>query len=71
MFDKNNDGKISSEELGCVLRTLGQNHSPREVEEMIKNVDTNGSYFFIFSKTICGGVIKLFPCVTDVITALR
>ena len=43
MFDKNNDGKISSEELGCVLRTLGHNHSPIEVEEMIKNVDTNGT----------------------------
>ena len=45
MFDKNNDGKISSEELGCVLRTLGHNHSPIEVEEMIKNVDTNGKWF--------------------------
>ena len=42
MFDKNHDGKISSEELGCVLRTLGHNSSTREVEEMIKNVDTNG-----------------------------
>lgn len=46
MFDKNHDGKISSEELGCVLRTLGHNHSSKEVEEMIKNVDTNGMYVF-------------------------
>lgn len=45
MFDKNNDGKISSEELGCVLRTLGHNHSQKEVEEMIKNVDTNENGF--------------------------
>ena len=42
MFDKNHDGKISSEELGCVIRTLGHNHSSKEIEEMIKNVDTNG-----------------------------
>lgn len=45
MFDKNHDGKISSEELGCVLRTLGHNHSSKEVEEMIKNVDTNENGF--------------------------
>jgi calmodulin len=42
MFDKNNDGKISSEELGCVLRALGHEHSHKEVEDMIKNADTNG-----------------------------
>lgn len=42
MFDKNNDGKISSEELGCVLRTLGHEHTKKEVDDMIKNADTNG-----------------------------
>ena len=57
MFDKNQDGKISSEELGCVLRTLGHNHSPKEVEEMIKNVDTNGT-------SIC-----LYACFDSVITS--
>ena len=41
MFDKNNVDKISSEVFGCVLRTLGLNHSFIE-EKMIKNVDTNG-----------------------------
>lgn len=45
MFDKNHDGKISSEELGCVIRTLGHNHSSKEIEEMIKNVDTNENGF--------------------------
>ena len=43
MFDKNKDGKISSEELGCVLRTLGHEHSQKEVDDMIKNADTNGT----------------------------
>ena len=46
LFDKNNDGKISSEELGCVLRTLGYDYSQTEVEEMIKNADTNGEPVF-------------------------
>ena len=45
MFDKNNDGKISSEELGCVLRALGHEHSQKEVEDMIKNADTNGMWY--------------------------
>jgi Ca2+-binding EF-hand superfamily protein len=44
LFDKNNDGKISSDELGRVLRTLGHNYSNEEVQEMISNVDTNGRY---------------------------
>lgn len=52
MFDKNHDGKISSEELGCVLRTLGHNSSPREVEEMIKNVDTNENGFVEYDEFI-------------------
>ena len=44
LFDKNNDGKISSDELGRVLRTLGYKYSNDEVQEMISNVDTNGTY---------------------------
>ena len=42
LFDKNHDGRISSDELGMVLRTLGHNYSQAEVEEMIKTADTNG-----------------------------
>ena len=45
MFDKNHDGKISCEELGVVLRTLGHRYSQAEVEEMIKNADKNGEGF--------------------------
>ncbi|ESO86039.1 hypothetical protein LOTGIDRAFT_77179, partial [Lottia gigantea] len=41
LFDKNQDGKISSEELGCVLRTLGHDYTAIEIDEMIKNADTN------------------------------
>lgn len=45
MFDKNKDGKISCEELGVVLRTLGHRYSQTEVEEMIKNADKNDNGF--------------------------
>ncbi|XP_059148180.1 calmodulin-A-like isoform X2 [Physella acuta] len=41
MFDKNNDGKISCDELGCVLRTLGHEYSQIEIEDMIKHADIN------------------------------
>lgn len=41
LFDKNHDGKISSDELGCVLRSLGLEYKQEEVDEMIKNADTN------------------------------
>ncbi|XP_071113250.1 calmodulin-like isoform X2 [Haliotis cracherodii] len=45
LFDKNNDGKISCEELGCVLRSLGHDYTQPEVEEMIKNADKNENGF--------------------------
>lgn len=41
MFDKNNDGKISDEELGLVLRTLGHDYTQSDVEDMIKHADIN------------------------------
>lgn len=45
LFDKNHDGKISGDELGCVLRSLGLEYSQEEVDEMIKNADTNENGF--------------------------
>ncbi|KAK3742526.1 hypothetical protein RRG08_060028 [Elysia crispata] len=41
MFDENNDGKISCEELSGVLRTLGHDHSQAEIADMIKHADVN------------------------------
>lgn len=49
LFDKNNDGRISSEELGRVLRTLGHDYSNDQVQEMISNVDTNGKLRYVLS----------------------
>ncbi|GAB1610829.1 neo-calmodulin-like [Argonauta hians] len=45
MFDKNHDEKISADELGCVLRTLGFEYCQAEVDDMIKNADTNENGF--------------------------
>jgi len=41
-FDKDNDGLISSAELGVVMRSLGQDPSRSELNAMIADVDADG-----------------------------
>ena len=43
LFDKNEDGKITTKELGTVMRTLGQNPTEAELQDMINEVDANGN----------------------------
>jgi calmodulin len=42
MFDRNNDGVITAEELHTVMKSLGENPSESEVQEMIYEVDLEG-----------------------------
>ena len=35
MFDKDGDGTVSTKELGAVLRSLGSNPTPEEIDDMI------------------------------------
>lgn len=42
MFDKNNDGLISSTELRHVMTNLGERLSEAEVDDMIKEADLDG-----------------------------
>lgn len=42
MFDKNNDGLISSTELRHVMTNLGERLSKEEVDDMIKEADSDG-----------------------------
>lgn len=41
MFDKNGDGKITTKELGTVMRSLGQNPTEAELTDMINEVDVD------------------------------
>lgn len=42
VFDKNNDGMISSNELRHVMTNLGEKLSDEEVDDMIKEADLDG-----------------------------
>ena len=42
LFDKNGDGKVSTKELGTIMRSLGQNPSEAELKDIVANVDKNG-----------------------------
>ncbi|XP_046336651.1 calmodulin-like [Haliotis rufescens] len=43
LFDKNGDGMITTAELGAVIRSLGQNPTEGELQDMITEVDENES----------------------------
>lgn len=42
LFDKDGDETITNKELGTVMRSLGQNPSESELQEMIQEVDVDG-----------------------------
>jgi calmodulin len=48
LFDKDGDGNISSEELGTVMRALGQSPTQAEVAEIVKEAGSESIDFETF-----------------------
>uniref|UniRef100_A0A7S1THJ8 EF-hand domain-containing protein n=1 Tax=Compsopogon caeruleus TaxID=31354 RepID=A0A7S1THJ8_9RHOD len=52
LFDKNNDGSISAQELGVVMRSMGQSPSDAELQQMINEVDADGNGMIDFAEFV-------------------
>ncbi|XP_065333069.1 uncharacterized protein LOC135934974 isoform X1 [Cloeon dipterum] len=52
LFDKDGDGSITQEELGRVMRSLGQFACERELQQMLREVDINGDGKFSFDEFV-------------------
>jgi len=50
VFDRDADGKITTDELGVVMRSLGHNPTENELQEMINEVDVNRNGTLEFSE---------------------
>mmetsp|Transcript_4347 Transcript_4347/g.9064 ORF Transcript_4347/g.9064 Transcript_4347/m.9064 type:complete len:149 (-) Transcript_4347:308-754(-) len=56
LFDKDGDGTIDADELGTVLRSLGNQPTDEDVEDMIREADEDGNGTIDFSE-----FIKMMP----------
>ncbi|XP_067141220.1 calmodulin-like [Centruroides vittatus] len=73
LFDKDGDGHITTEELGTVMRSLGQTPTQAELREMIKEVDTDGSGSIEFAEflTLMAKKMKEADDENEIIEAFR
>ena len=49
LFDPDGDGTITTLELGTVMRVIGQNPTEAELQDMVDEVDEDGTSALLFS----------------------
>lgn len=42
-FDKSGDGQISVQELGVIMKQLGQNPTKAELQDIVQEIDEDGN----------------------------
>ncbi|EFB23090.1 hypothetical protein PANDA_009126, partial [Ailuropoda melanoleuca] len=58
-FDTNGDGTINTQELGAVMRALGQDLSEAELKHLIAQVDTDGDGVISFQEFLAEMVKRM------------
>ena len=74
LFDKDGDGTITTKELGTVMRSLGQNPTESELQDMVNEVDIDGMYInssFLSSNPVHGEVYSIQHYVIKFVSDLR
>ena len=62
LFDKDGDGTITTKELGTVMRSLGQNPTEAELQDMINEVDADGKSQLILFRIEVWNQDKIMGC---------
>jgi len=67
IFDKDGDGTIDSKELSTVLKSMGYNPTKEEIQDMVDEVDSDGSGSIEFLEflLLMGKILKDVPTDAD------
>lgn len=65
VFDKDNDGYISNDELKTLLKSIGERMTDDEIQLLLESIDTNGDGRIDETEFIAILVSRLFPLIFE------